>query len=67
MWTTDLSVARSFRVSQDVRLQVRWDVLNALNRVNYNNPITAVNNSQFGQITGASAMRQQQVSARVIF
>jgi hypothetical protein len=50
-----------------VSLQIRWDALNALNRVNYNNPITAVNNSQFGQITGAGQMRQQQLSAKFTF
>jgi hypothetical protein len=66
-WNTDLSLARNFRIRQSVSLQIRWDALNALNRVNYNNPITAVNNSQFGEITGAGQMRQQQLSVKFTF
>jgi hypothetical protein len=66
-WNTDLSLARNFRILQSVSLQIRWDALNALNRVNYNNPITAVNNSQFGEITGAGQMRQQQLSVKFTF
>ena len=43
------------------RLQVRADVFNVLNRKNYNNPQLAINNANFGRITGATAMRRARV------
>jgi len=38
-----------------------------LNKKNYNNPQTAINNVNFGRITGASGSRTLQLGARMTF
>ena len=49
--------AKSFGIGAGSRLQVRADIFNALNRKNYNNPQQAINNANFGRITGAGGSR----------
>ncbi|MGE0404958.1 MAG: carboxypeptidase regulatory-like domain-containing protein [Candidatus Korobacteraceae bacterium] len=66
-WTTDFSLARNFQITEGMRLQFRWDAINALNRVNYSNPTTAVNNNNFGLIQAAGPMRQQQINLKLLF
>jgi hypothetical protein len=63
----DMSLAKSFRVTGDQRLQFRWEVFNALNTVNWNNPNGTLGNSNFGVISGAAAARQMQLSLKYIF
>jgi hypothetical protein len=58
--------AKSFQLGAN-RLQVRADIFNVLNRKNYNNPQTAINNSNFGRITGAGGARSFQFGARFTF
>jgi hypothetical protein len=65
--TMHITVAKSFAVAPTVRLQVRADVLNALNRPNYNNPELRINNVDFGRITGASGARTLQFGGRLTF
>ena len=59
--------AKSFGLGAGRRLQVRADVFNVLNRKNYNNPQTAINNANFGRITGAGGSRTFQFGARLTF
>jgi hypothetical protein len=60
--------AKSFNIgSTGRRLQVRADIFNVLNRKNYNNPQTAINNVNFGRITGASGARSFQFGGRFTF
>ena len=47
------TLAKSFSLGAGTRLQVRADVFSVLNRKNYNNPNTNMNNADFGRITGA--------------
>jgi hypothetical protein len=65
--SVDLSLSRNFPVVSRVRLQLRWDILNALNRVNYLNPVSNLDSGTFGRIQGAKGMRQQQVSVKITF
>jgi outer membrane receptor protein involved in Fe transport len=62
-----ITIAKSFALWADDRLQVRADSFNALNRPNYNNPQTATNNANFGRITGAGGNRTFQLGARLTF
>jgi outer membrane receptor protein involved in Fe transport len=59
--------AKSFQIGGDRRVQIRADIFNVLNRANYNNPQTAINNVNFGRITGASGARSFQFGARFTF
>jgi outer membrane receptor protein involved in Fe transport len=59
--------AKSFQLGAGSRLQVRADMFNILNRKNYNNPQLAINNVNFGRITGAGGSRTFQLGARLTF
>jgi len=61
------TLAKSFSVGAQKRLQVRADVFNVLNWKNYNNPQTNMNSADFGRITGAGRPRVFQVGARLTF
>jgi len=52
---TNVTIAKSFALGASNRLQVRADMFNALNRINYDNPQLAINNANFARITGASS------------
>jgi outer membrane receptor protein involved in Fe transport len=63
----NLTIAKSFGVGGDNRLQVRLDMFNAFNRINYSNPQQAINNANFARITGANAARVLQFGSRLTF
>lgn len=63
----DMSLAKSFPMTHGHRLQFRWEVFNALNTVNWNNPNGVLGNSNFGIISGAAAAREMQVSLKYLF
>jgi hypothetical protein len=64
---TNLTIAKSFAVGGGSRLQARVDFFNAMNRMNLNNPQQAINNANFGRITGAAGARVLQFGARLTF
>jgi len=64
---TNLTVAKSFGVGAGNRLQVRADFFNVMNRINYSNPQQAINNANFGRITGANTARVFQFGTRFTF
>jgi len=67
-WTVDLAVARNFYVREGMRLQVRLDMFNALNKVNLGPGVsTNMDSASFGRINSARAMRSMQVGARLTF
>lgn len=68
MQTLDLSLGRTFAVSEGARLQMKLEAFNGLNKTNLGTPNRFVNTAQFGTITAASTPgRQLQVSARFSF
>jgi hypothetical protein len=64
---TNLTIAKSFGIGSVSRLQLRADIFGLLNRANYNSPQQAINNANFGRITGASGSRTFQLGARMTF
>ena len=66
-WDVDVSLSKNFDVREGMRLQLRADMFNALNHINLNGPATRVDQGNFGQISGAAAMRSMQVGARLTF
>jgi hypothetical protein len=61
------TLAKGFALGAQTKLQVRAEVFNLLNRKNYNNPQTDMNNADFGRITGAGRARVFQFGARLTF
>ncbi len=68
MQSLDIALARSFRVSERIGVQLRGEAFNALNHANLGTPNRFVNTPQFGTITMAMTPgRELQVSARMSF
>jgi hypothetical protein len=49
------------------RLQVRWEMFNALNKVNYQNPGTTFGTANFGRILAANPARTMQLGIKFVF
>lgn len=67
MKNLDSSLMKVFRLNERFNFQYRWDMFNALNWVNLNNPHNYMNDLLFGRITGAGSMRQMQMSLKLQF
>jgi hypothetical protein len=63
----DLGLSKSFEVVPGKRLQVRWEMFNALNKVNYGNPGTTFGTANFGRILSAGAARTMQLGIKFVF
>jgi hypothetical protein len=46
----DFALTRTFKIGGAQSVQVRWEVFNVINHVNFGAPITALNSGSFGQI-----------------
>jgi hypothetical protein len=67
---TDLSLMKNFVLHGDTRLQVRVEMYNVFNNVNYSAPNASYGvplPAAFGTITGAGAMRRIQLGGKLIF
>jgi hypothetical protein len=64
---TDLSLMKNVPLGGTAQLQIRAEIFNAFNTVNYNNPNGVFGSAAFGRISGAGAMRQVQLGAKLIF
>jgi hypothetical protein len=68
---TDLSMAKNIAVGHNMRLQVRVEIFNAFNNVNYGQPNAIFGSATFGRISATSLtypnMRQMQVGLKLIF
>jgi hypothetical protein len=56
----DVSLRKKFRFTRNANLEVKGEVFNVLNTVNFNNPDTRVDNAGYGTINGARIPRQSQ-------
>jgi hypothetical protein len=75
--TVDLGISKNIDVGAGARIQLRAEVFNLFNRVNYGSPNAgifiatsdggAAYNPNAGQITSAGAPRQAQFAARLVF
>lgn len=66
-WSADVSLAKNFKLREQMSLQFRADMFNATNHVNYNGPDANLSSATFGQINGAGGMRVIQLNAKVRF
>jgi hypothetical protein len=63
----DFSLAKPFRLQGRSRIEIRCDMLNALNWTNYTSIQTSITASNFGQVTGLGDARVVQIQARFSF
>jgi hypothetical protein len=67
-WTFNLSLFRSFPLTESVKLELRFEAFNALNHVNYLEPAsTNIDTPAYGLIQSSAPARQIQVGARISF
>ena len=64
-WSVDFALSKNFRIREGIQLQIRADMFNALNHVNYNGPNTDITSATFGEINGAGGMRVVQFNGRI--
>jgi hypothetical protein len=65
---TDLSLMKNVIVGGGATVQIRVEMFNIFNTVNWGNPNAQFDNAaNFGRITSAGAMRQVQLGAKLIF
>lgn len=63
----NLGLFREFRFTEGVQLQTRLEAFNALNIVNFGEPETNINSTNYGLITTAQAARVVQLGVRLRF
>jgi len=66
-FSTNLSLQRDFRFTENARLQIRAEAFNVFNRANFQTPGTVFGAANFGVITGTEDPRQVQFAARLYF
>ena len=67
-WGSDLSFAKDFSMTEDVRVQFRWDLINAFNHINEGAPRSNFSGSRFGRIERiAGGVRTSQINLKLIF
>ena len=62
----DIAITRSFRLGTRTA-QFRWEIFNVLNHTNFNPPVTALNNANFGRILTAGDPRIMQLAVKFEF
>jgi carboxypeptidase family protein/TonB-dependent receptor-like protein len=67
MLITDLSLAKNIRLAGRTQFQVRAELFNAFNTVNWTNPNTTFGVANFGRITGARDMRRIELGGKLLF
>jgi len=64
-WNEDLSLTKSFPVTERFGVQLGVDAFNAFNRVNFLGFVGDIDNPAFGQTTGASGGRFIQLHLKI--
>ena len=65
--STDLSFMKTVPIGGQARVQVRVEIFNIFNNVNYGNPNASFDSTGFGRISSAGSMRQIQLGGKVVF
>ncbi len=63
----DMNLIKRFKLHEAAEFEFRLDAINILNRPNFGDPNTAINNNSFGRITSASGARFFVVNTRINF
>jgi hypothetical protein len=63
----DMAMSRRFNIKERWKLEVRSDLFNILNHANWNNPVTSITSSTFGQVTAFGSPRIIQMALKLYF
>jgi hypothetical protein len=64
--TENFSLAKAFSITEQVRVDLRWEAFNAFNRSLFNPGSTNVTSPQFGQVTGTlNEPRRMQLGLKI--
>jgi outer membrane receptor protein involved in Fe transport len=66
-FNTDFNLSKGFSITERQSFDIRWEVFNLFNTVNFQNPQTTYGNTNFGWITGAREPRIMQMAIRYRF
>ena len=69
-WQTDMTMSKSFRLTERFRLEARAESYNAFNRLNWDNPTVDFTSGNFGRVTRklvAYNGREMQYGLRLVF
>jgi hypothetical protein len=67
-WNLDAALWRTFRITENTKMDLRVEAFNVLNHTRFNNPGTSLNNGNtLGQITSALDPRIMQLALKVNF
>ncbi len=64
-WT--LAIQKDVALGRGARLQLRWEIFNLLNRVNFDVPNRIAFTPNFGRIFSAKPPRQMQFGVKLLF
>jgi hypothetical protein len=65
--TWNVGVHKNWALTEESRMQFRWEMFNAFNRANFNNPTTNIQSGDFGLVTTAGAGRSMLFGLRLDF
>jgi hypothetical protein len=66
-WNLNISLGKNFAIRENVKLQLRTDMFNALNKVNLTGITTSINSATFGQARSTRGQRVIQLNGRLSF
>ncbi len=66
-WNLDLGVFKNFDVSENVQVQYRWEMFNAMNHANLTNPVGRITSGTAGEINTLTGPRIMQMGLRIEF
>lgn len=66
-FNTDFNLSKGFRITERQSADIRWEMFNMFNTVNFNNPATGIGGTNFGAITSARDPRIMQLAVRYRF
>jgi hypothetical protein len=66
-FNVDTNLHRDFQIRERWKLSFRWEMFNAFNRANFNNPNATIGSSSAGQISGTLPARIMQIALKVTF
>ena len=63
----DGGILKDFALREPLKLQLRGELFNAFNQVNFSDPNTSRSSSSFGRITGAGSGRSIQIAVKLLW
>ena len=67
VFNLDAGIHRNFTINERWKAVFRWEMFNALNHPNFNNPTATINIASTGQITGTLPARSMQLALKLLF